>query len=91
VLFVSDWYTSLTDWIREQETNGFHAGLADTSLLLAVAPEHVRSERLAAGRGIDIDGVQGDPTGASIELGQFGMDVAHEAAMSQIRQLLTDN
>lgn len=88
VLFVSDWYTSMTDWIREQETDGFHAGLADTSLLLAVTPEHVRSERSAVGRGLDIDGVMGDPTGASVELGQAGMDLAHDAAMRQIRRLI---
>lgn len=93
-LYISDWYTStaFTDWLRDrgetQETIGFHAGLSDTATLLAVAPEHVRSDRIAVGQGMDVDGVSGDPTRATEEIGRIGMDFAHEAAMNQIRRLI---
>ena len=97
VLFISDWYTStaaFTDWLREQgeteESIGTHAGLYDTALLLAVAPEHVRTENMSVGRGLDIDGVVGDPSRASAEIGQVGLDFMHEAAMNQIRSLLAE-
>ncbi|MDH4256033.1 MAG: creatininase family protein, partial [Gammaproteobacteria bacterium] len=85
VLYISDWYTitDFEDWLRKRgetdEVLGTHAGLTDTALLLAVAPEHVRSDRMSPGKGMDVDGVTGDPTGATAELGQVGMDFAHEA------------
>ena len=55
---------------------GSHAGLADTSLLLAVAPEMVRLERLRGGpRPSPADGVYGgDPRRASAELGRLGIE-----------------
>ena len=55
---------------------GTHAGLADTSLLLAVAPQMVRIERLRGGpKPGPADGVYGgDPRRASAELGQLGVD-----------------
>ncbi len=48
---------------------GQHAGLADTSLALALDPELVRSDRLQAAG----DGVQGDPRRASAALGREGV------------------
>ena len=94
VLYISGWYTSTTfrEWLMEQgeteEAIGGHAGLQDTALLLAVAPEHVRTDSMSVGRGTDVDGVSGDPTRATIEIGKKGMDFAHEAAMNQIRELM---
>jgi len=94
VLYISGWYTSTTfrEWLLEQgeteEAIGRHAGLQDTALLLAVAPEHVRTDSMSVGRGSDVDGVSGDPTRATIEIGKKGMDFAHEAAMNQIRELM---
>jgi creatinine amidohydrolase/Fe(II)-dependent formamide hydrolase-like protein len=94
VLYISGWYTSTTfrEWLLEQgeteEAIGRHAGLRDTALLLAVAPEHVRTDSMSVGRGSDVDGVSGDPTRATIEIGKKGMDFAHEAAMNQIRALM---
>ncbi len=94
VLFISDWYsnTKYNEWLKEQgfseEEIGRHAGLLDTSLLLAIAPEHVRTNNISIGKGMDIDGVSGDPTNASIEIGMIGYDLNFNAAMSQIIRLL---
>lgn len=60
---------------------GTHAGLADTSLLLAVAPRMVRLDALrSAPKPGAADGVYGgDPRRSSAELGRIGIDaiVAH--------------
>ena len=94
VHFVSDYYSNhgFEDWLKSQgETEaviGRHAGLMDTSLLLAVAPEHVRLDKSAVGRGIDVDGVEGDPTKATEAYGRAGMELLVEAAMRQINDLM---
>jgi YVTN family beta-propeller protein len=57
------------------EEIGTHAGLADTSLLLAVAPQMVRLEQLRSGpKPGPADGVYGDPRRASAELGRHGVE-----------------
>ena len=99
VLYISDWYTSsytaFDEWLLDQgeteETIGTHAGLRDTALLLAVAPGHVRTDRMSVGRGIDVDGVSGDPTRATVEIGKIGMDLSFDAAMKQISELMAEN
>ena len=55
---------------------GTHAGLADTSLQLAVAPQMVRQDRLRNGPKLGpADGVYGgDPRRSTAELGQLGID-----------------
>ncbi|WP_114239345.1 creatininase family protein [Dyella sp. C9] len=55
---------------------GTHAGLADTSLQLAVAPQMVRLDQLQHGPRLGpADGVYGgDPRRASADLGQLGID-----------------
>lgn len=53
-----------------EEEIGVHAGLADTSLTLAVDPRLVRTDRLQPG-----DGARGDPHRSSVELGQLGVDL----------------
>ena len=54
---------------------GTHAGLADTSLTLAIDPALVRRDKLAsaAAQGA-AEGVAGDPRRSSAELGQLGVD-----------------
>jgi creatinine amidohydrolase len=53
---------------------GTHAGLADTSLTLAVDPSLVRVDRLSSGADIDsAHGVSGDPRRANAELGEVGV------------------
>ena len=55
---------------------GTHAGLADTSLQLAVAPQMVRQDSLRNGPKLGLaDGVYGgDPRRSSAEIGQLGID-----------------
>ena len=94
VLFISEWFSNklFFNWLKSQgeseETIGVHAGLLDTALLLAVAPQHVRVGIMAPGRGKDIDGVAGDPTRATAELGKIGYDMNFNAAIKQIRELM---
>jgi creatinine amidohydrolase/Fe(II)-dependent formamide hydrolase-like protein len=66
---------------------GTHAGLADTSLALAVDPSLVRAGELAAGHTLDAaHGVYGDPRHASAELGQIGIDIIVRRSVDAIRQ-----
>jgi len=53
---------------------GQHAGLADTSLALAVEPGLVRPAQLHAATGSAAAGVSGDPRRATAELGKSGVD-----------------
>ncbi len=63
---------------------GAHAGLADTSLALAVDPSLVRAERLADARRPD-DGVSGDPRRASAALGLPGVEHVVDVSVAAIR------
>lgn len=78
-------------WLKAQgvktEDIGTHAGLGDTSLLLAVYPQGVRQGKLAPGRPGDGSGVTGDPTKASAAYGRKGLEIAIESAVRQIREL----
>lgn len=93
VLHVADYYANArqTAWLKERGWGeaivGSHAGLRDTSELLAVAPEMVRRERMKAyfGKGLGPDGVNGDPTKATPELGRDLLRIKIDAAVKQIR------
>ncbi|TNE91189.1 MAG: creatininase family protein [Deltaproteobacteria bacterium] len=91
VHFAGDYYTNegFVPWLKEQGATriGTHAGIADTSVLLHVAPEHVRTDALAPGTGLDGNGVTGDPTRASAAYGAEGFDRKVRAAVTQIRAL----
>ena len=57
------------------EEIGTHAGLADTSLMLAIDPRLVRIDGLHTGAHLDTaDGVYGNPRRSSAELGQLAVD-----------------
>ncbi|RWB68306.1 MAG: creatininase family protein [Mesorhizobium sp.] len=69
---------------------GTHAGLADTSLMLAVDPSLVRKDRLASpptlGAG---DGVYGgDPARSSAQFGQLGVDLIVNGTTDAIRAFI---
>jgi creatinine amidohydrolase len=71
---------------REDEL-GSHAGLADTSLMLAVDPRMVRADRLRPGPGPqDASGVSGDPGRASVELGQLGVELIVSRTVEAIKR-----
>jgi len=70
------------------EEIGTHAGLADTSLALAIDPALVRQDVLAHGaRPGANEGVYGDPRRATAELGQPGIDMIIDASVRQIKAL----
>ena len=89
--FIGDYYANngFRDWLMEQgetdETIGRHAGISDTSILLYVEPAHIRQDQLAPGGGFEGSGVSGDPTRASAEYGEVGMEMRVDAAVRQIR------
>jgi creatinine amidohydrolase len=64
-----------------EEEIGTHAGLADTSLMLAVEPSLVRTNRLGPG-----DGVHGDPSRSNPQLGQLGVDLIVTRTVDAIRK-----
>ena len=65
---------------------GTHAGLADTSLLLATMPSMVRQELLIGGSAFGAkDGVYGgDPTRSSATLGQLGVKLIVDGTVAEI-------
>jgi len=63
------------------EEVGTHAGLADTSLMLATDPRLVRADRLRSG-----EGVHGDPRHSSAELGQLGIDLIVTRTVDSVRK-----
>ena len=66
---------------------GTHAGVADTSLELALTPGMVCSEHLGnVPKPAASDGVYGDPRRSSAELGQLGVDAIVAATDTAIRQ-----
>ncbi|MGE5170716.1 MAG: creatininase family protein [Rudaea sp.] len=66
---------------------GTHAGLADTSLALAVDPALVRTGELASSRSLDpAHGVHGDPRAASPELGRLGVETIVRRSVESIRR-----
>ena len=92
---VAEYYRVVqTDYVRALKSRGYaddeigtHAGLADTSLMLAVDPRLVRSDRLGSGdRSGPADGVHGDPRRASAELGQLGVDAIVTQTVAAIRK-----
>jgi creatinine amidohydrolase/Fe(II)-dependent formamide hydrolase-like protein len=65
---------------------GIHAGLADTSLALAVDPQLVRTTELSKSASRDAgNGVTGDPRRASAELGNLGVDAIVRTSVATIR------
>ena len=71
---------------RDEEI-GTHAGVADTSLMLAVDPRLVRMDRLTSGaKPGAADGVYGDPRRSSAELGQLGVDMIVTETVAAIRK-----
>jgi creatinine amidohydrolase len=83
----ADFRQSLEERGYKDEEIGTHAGLADTSLALAIDPGLVRPDKLdAAGRGAPANGVSGDPRRATAALGQSGVDAIVATTVEAIRR-----
>lgn len=91
---ISDYYAAngQQEWLIDQgltpEQIGTHAGIRDTSELLAVDPAGVRRERAVSPLTEALGtGSTGDPSAASAEIGQKMLDLKIAAAVRQIRRL----
>ena len=66
---------------------GTHAGLADTSMMLAIDKSMVRTDLLAEGaKTAPADGVYGDPRKSTAELGQLGLHGIVERSVQAIQE-----
>jgi creatinine amidohydrolase/Fe(II)-dependent formamide hydrolase-like protein len=65
---------------------GTHAGVADTSLSLAVDPGLVRTDRLDGARNGATAGVLGDPRASTAALGQIGVELIVTQTVAAIRK-----
>jgi creatinine amidohydrolase/Fe(II)-dependent formamide hydrolase-like protein len=71
------------------EEAGTHAGLADTSLMLAIDPRLVRLDRLEPGTGLPRgNGVEGDPRRASADVGRLGVEAIVTRTVEAIRKAI---
>ncbi len=83
-----------TDYVKALKARGLtdheigtHAGVADTSLSLALDPKLVRMDVLRAGKDLDAaHGVYGDPRRSSAALGELGVDAIVAKTVAAIRQ-----
>jgi creatinine amidohydrolase len=94
VIDVSDYYADAaeTDYLKSQgETPGAigqHAGISDTSELMAVHPEGVDIQRYADTTfALEASGASGDPIKSSAERGRALLNIKIFAAIKQIRAL----
>jgi len=93
VLHVADYYAAngQVEWLESEGESkaaiGRHAGIRDSSELMAVHPDGIRWDRLQrdGGRASEATGVSGDPTRASAERGEALLQLKVEAAVRQIR------
>lgn len=94
VLALREYYeVTQTRYVADLKAAGFsqaeigtHAGLADTALTLALDPALVRVPMLSASRKwTPSDGVYGNPTRATADLGQIGVQQIVESSVQAIR------
>lgn len=97
VWFVSD-YTrgeKFRRWLLSQgETErsiGYHAGIMDTSVAMAVDPDLIRRDKLAPGTDFYKTGVLGDPTHATVAYGKKGLQIQIDGAVAQIHRFLANH
>ncbi|HEY8102636.1 MAG TPA: creatininase family protein [Burkholderiaceae bacterium] len=88
-----------TEYVRSLKARGYrdeeignHAGLADTSLMLAIDPRLVRKEKLHGELHFEKgDGIDGDPRRATAELGQIGVDAIVAQTVDAIRKAVAQH
>jgi creatinine amidohydrolase len=94
--FVPEYYSgsgeSFRDWLMSQgekkEDIGTHAGITDTSQLMAIDPKLIRKDKLADKGGFEGSGVSGNPTRASVAYGKKGLDLKVERTVARIKELM---
>jgi creatinine amidohydrolase/Fe(II)-dependent formamide hydrolase-like protein len=88
--------TTQTEFVEALKARGYtaaeigtHAGLADTSLAIAVDPMLVRTDRLSDTKGFSpADGTYGDPRRSNAEVGRIGVQQIINASVKAIRRAL---
>jgi len=91
---VGEYYEAVSrDYVAALKARGFsekeigiHAGLADTSLMLAIDPSLVRADRMQDAGADKEDGVNGDPAQSSSSLGKIGVDLVLKRTVEAIRR-----
>ena len=92
--FVPEYYsgTGFSEWLMTQgekkEDIGSHAGITDTSQLLAVDPRHIRKDKLADRGGFEGSGVSGNPTKASVAYGKKGLELKIETTVKRVKEMM---
>ena len=98
--FVPEYYrAATTDFYPVLKSHGYsaaeigtHAGVADTSLTMAVDPRAVRAEALKTGTDLDAaNGVYGDPRRSSADMGRLAADAIVDRTVAAIRADMARN
>jgi len=93
VLFVPEYYSGngFSEWLMSQgekkEDIGSHAGISDTSQLMALDAKLVRKDKLANRGGFEGSGVSGNPTRATVPYGKKGLELKIETAVRRIKEM----
>lgn len=91
VHFIPEYYrgNGFEDWLLAQGESkadvGTHAGIHDTSLLMAVDPKLIRKDKIANHGGFEGSGVAGNPARASAEYGRKGLDMIVDVTVRKIQ------
>ncbi len=94
VHYIPDYYYKhgFAEWLKRQgesaDAIGTHAGIEDTSELLAINPAYIRKDKLAPGGDFKVTGVSGNPARASAAYGKQGLELKIAAAVAQIQKLI---
>jgi creatinine amidohydrolase len=94
--FASDYYNdrAYVDWLRRQgestQAIGTHAGIADTSQLMALYPKGIRQNHWPRREGSEITGVSGDPSRAKVEYGRKGLALKIDQAVNQVQRMILE-
>jgi creatinine amidohydrolase/Fe(II)-dependent formamide hydrolase-like protein len=92
VHFIPGYYrgNGFEDWLATQGESkqdiGTHAGIHDTSLMMAVDERLVRKDKLANNGGFPNSGVTGNPARASVAYGRKGLEMIAEFTAGKIRE-----
>jgi creatinine amidohydrolase len=93
--FIGDYYRKSHDdqekflmenYGETSESIGSHAGILDTSEVLAINPDLIRKDKIALNGGYEDSGVRGDPTRASVSRGELMLAIKINNAIEQIRE-----
>jgi creatinine amidohydrolase len=94
VHYVPEYYNedAFNAWLRSQgekaEDIGTHAGISDTSQLMAIEPGWVRKDKLPSAKDRTLMGVSGDPARASAAYGRKALELRIESSVAQIRRTI---